>query len=355
MARMPFLARCAAAALVALALVPVAAAHARSSNANVAALQVALRALHHYDGGIDGIRGPRTKSAIKRFQRAHRLPVDGVAGPRTRRALGRRGAPLLGRRVMRRGNRGWDVAALQFMLRRRGFDPGSVDGGFGLNTLRTLKRFQQRAGIAPDGHAGHGTLRALRRSGQRRTSGGGGSSGGGGTRNSSGSGYPTGPVRFLRPIAAPMGDGFGYPGGRRHDGIDFPAPMGAAVGASGVGTVTFAGYNTGGYGNLVVVQHRLGFQTWYAHLSSFAVSRGSAVAGGRRIGNVGSTGRSTGPHLHWEVRHNGVPINPVPMLLAAPSLKLLPRLADPPHLEDCPAGAAEGGGGRDPRTARLPC
>ena len=81
-----------------------------------------------------------------------------------------------------------------------------------------------------------------------------------------------GPVRFLHPINAPMGDGFGYPGGRRHDGIDFPAPAGSRVGAAGVGVVQFAGWNSGGYGNLVIVQHRLGYQTWYAHLSGFAVS-----------------------------------------------------------------------------------
>ena len=352
MARMPSLARCAAAALVALALVPVAAAHA-SSNANVAALQVALRALHHYHGGIDGIRGPGTTGAIRSFQRSHHLPADGVAGPRTRRALGRRGAPLLGRRVMRRGNHGWDVAALQFMLKRRGYSPGTVDGGFGAYTLQALKRFQSAAGIHSDGRAGPGTLRALRHHGSSGGSSGGGSSGGS-TTGSSGGGYPTGPVRFLRPINAPMGDGFGYPGGRRHDGIDFPAPMGASVGAAGVGTVSFAGFNTGGYGNLVVVQHRLGYQTWYAHLSSFAVSSGQHVAGGVRIGRVGSTGRSTGPHLHFEVRHNGVPINPLPMLLSQTSLKL-PALEDLPHGMDCPPGADSRGGGSDPRSARLHC
>jgi murein DD-endopeptidase MepM/ murein hydrolase activator NlpD len=127
-------------------------------------------------------------------------------------------------------------------------------------------------------------------------------------------------VRFLRPVNAPMGDGFGYPGGRRHDGIDFPAAMGSRVGAAGVGVVTFAGWNSGGYGNLIVVRHRLGYETWYAHLSGFAVRTGASVQGGVVLGYVGSTGRSTGPHLHWEVRHNGVPVNPAPMLLSRNSL-----------------------------------
>ena len=126
-----------------------------------------------------------------------------------------------------------------------------------------------------------------------------------------------GPVTFLRPVRGPIGDGFGWVGGRRHTGLDFPVPYGRPVGAAGRGVVRFAGWNSGGYGYLVVVGHRLGFESWYAHLSRIAVGPGQAVVGGSRIGYVGSTGRSTGPHLHFEVRHAGVPISPVPRLLAA--------------------------------------
>src|SRR5207247_3917566 len=125
----------------------------------------------------------------------------------------------------------------------------------------------------------------------------------------------SGPVLFFRPVNAPMGDGFGYPGGRRHDGIDFRAPEGTPVGAAGRGVVEFAGWNSGGYGNLVVVKHRLGFETWYAHLSRIAAWPGRYVVGHSRIGYVGSTGRSTGPHLHFEVRHHGIPIDPAPRLI----------------------------------------
>jgi murein DD-endopeptidase MepM/ murein hydrolase activator NlpD len=212
---------------------------------------------------------------------------------------------------MRVGNRGWDVAALQFMLKRRGYPSGTVDGGYGPNTRTAVGRFQAAAGLHVDGAAGPGTLRALRHRTHRRTSS--GSSG-------SSTGTPSGPVRFLHPLNVPAGDGFGYPGGRRHDGIDFPAPMGTPVGAAGVGTVTFAGWNNGGYGNLMIVQHRLGYQTWYAHLSRFAVGSGARVAGGTRIAYVGSTGHSTGPHLHFEVRLNGTPINPAPYFLPGSSL-----------------------------------
>src|SRR4051812_10739810 len=101
----------AAAALTLFVLVPAASAR---SNANVAALQVALRALHHYSGAVDGVRGAGTKRATRAFQRSHHLHADGVAGPQTRRALGRRGTPTLGSRIMATGDRGWDVAALQF-------------------------------------------------------------------------------------------------------------------------------------------------------------------------------------------------------------------------------------------------
>ena len=325
-----------------LAFASAPAAHARSSNANTAALQVALKALRHYNGGIDGIAGRRTKRAIRRFQRSRRMRADGIAGPRTRRALGRRGRPLLGRRIVRRGNRGWDVAAVQFMLRRRGFSPGSVDGGYGPATVGAVKRFQGARGLAVDGRVGPRTLRALR-SGRRRVS--------------SDSGTASGPVRFLRPVRGSMGDGFGWVHGRNHTGLDFPAPTGTAVGAAGRGTVTFAGWNTGGYGNLVVIRHRLGFETWYAHMASVSVRSGASVAGGVRVGGVGSTGRSTGSHLHWEVRRNGVPINPMPYLLSATSLKPLP-VTQPTRLE-CAAEPAVRESQRyseDPRRAVLePC
>jgi hypothetical protein len=275
-----------------------AASPANASHANVAALQVAMRALHLYPATIDGIAGPQTRRAIRLFQRRKRLAVDGIVGPRTRRALGRRGRPALGSRTMHKGQRGWDVAGLQYLLSARGYPAGGVDGGFGAMTAAAVRRFQRSAGIGVDGVVGPRTLAALGRS--QRT----GSTVGG-------------TVRFLRPVRGPMGDGFGYPGGRRHDGIDFPKPYGSPVGAAGRGVVRFAGWNSGGYGNLVVVGHRLGFETWYAHLSRISVSVGEGVVGGSRIGYIGATGHATGPHLHFEVRHAGIPINPAPLLLSA--------------------------------------
>jgi murein DD-endopeptidase MepM/ murein hydrolase activator NlpD len=283
-----------AAAVVGIGLLAPAPAVARS--ANVAALQVALRAVHLYRGGIDGVEGPATRGAVRRLQRRKRLAADGIAGPRTRRALGRRGRPRLGSRPMRVGQRGWDVAALQFLLARRGFPAGSIDGGFGPTTRGALRRFQRAVGLAADGVAGPATLSALKRRRRRAA-------------------VVGGPVLFLRPLHAPLSDGFGYPGGRRHDGIDFRAPAGAPVGAAGRGVVELASWTSGGYGNLVVVRHRLGFETLYAHLSRIAASPGQVVVGHTRVGYVGSTGHATGPHLHFEVRHHGVPINPLPRLI----------------------------------------
>ncbi len=293
----------AAAAVLTLAVAPV----SQARNANVAALQVALKAVGLYGGQVDGIRGPGTRRAVRRFQRRHRLAVDGVAGPITRRALGRRGRPRLGSRVMRRGHRGWDVAALQFLLGRRGHPAGSIDGGFGRRTLAAVRRFQRAAGLVADGLAGRATLRALR-GGRRGT----GHQHGGRRRG----GSVGGPVVFFRPVRAPISDGFGRRWGRMHTGIDFPAATGARVGAAGRGVVSFAGYNKGGYGYLVIVSHRLGYETWYAHLSRVTSYVGERVVGGTRVGLVGSTGHSTGPHLHFEVRLNGTPIDPMPRLLA---------------------------------------
>jgi hypothetical protein len=274
-----------------------------AANANVAALQSALKSRGLYPVAVDGIRGPFTKRGVRRFQRRRGLLVDGIAGPQTRHALGRRGRPTLGSRVMRRGMRGWDVAALQYLLWRRGHSPGGVDGVFGRGTRSGLRSFQRQAGLGVDGLAGPATLAALRR---RRSA------------SPVPAPAPGGPVSFFRPVPNQIGDGFGARrrGGRRHSGIDFPANQGARVEAAGVGTTVFAGQNFGGYGNLVVIQHRLGYTTWYAHLSQITSWVGEQVVGGTRVGLVGSTGNSTGPHLHFEVRLRNVPVNPVPYLLS---------------------------------------
>jgi hypothetical protein len=305
------------ASLAVLMLMSAMAQPAGAATANVAALQTALKSIGLYPVAVDGIRGPFTNRGVRRFQRRRGLIVDGIVGPQTRRALGRLGRPRLGARVIARGARGWDVAALQFLLWRRGYSPGGIDGVFGPATMAAVERYQRRAGLVVDAIAGPATIASLR------------------TRSRSHDvAAPTAPVRFYRPVPGPIGDGFGAPRerGRRHAGIDFPVAHGTLVAAAGVGTTIFAGYNRAGYGNLVVIQHRLGYTSWYAHLSRITSWVGERVSGGTRIGYVGATGYATGPNLHFEVRHRNVPIDPAPLLLRTTAT--IARVEHPFHCTD---------------------
>jgi murein DD-endopeptidase MepM/ murein hydrolase activator NlpD len=150
--------------------------------------------------------------------------------------------------------------------------------------------------------------------------GGGGGSGGGGGAGGGGGGVPDAPTgngTFARPIAgAPITSGFGtridpITGQQSfHSGIDFGAACGTPIHAAGAGAVVSAGMN-GGYGNATVINHGGGLATLYGHQSGFAVAPGQVVQQGQVIGYVGSTGKSTGCHLHFEVRVNGNPVNPL--------------------------------------------
>ena len=99
-----------------------------------------------------------------------------------------------------------------------------------------------------------------------------------------------------------------------HKGIDISAPQGTPIFATAKGRVTKAGHD-GGYGKILVLEHGFGLKTIYAHMQKFAVNKGQEVERGELIGYVGNTGRSTGPHLHYEVRLNNVPVNPANYIL----------------------------------------
>ncbi len=132
-----------------------------AASARVAALQVGLRA-HGFDPGpIDGVRGQLTTNALLRFQKARGIKATGLVGRGTRRALRVRGRPLLGQRELGVGSVGWDVAVLEFRLRRYGLGPRAVDGRFTRSTRVALRRYQRRRGLAPDGIAGPRTYRSL--------------------------------------------------------------------------------------------------------------------------------------------------------------------------------------------------
>lgn len=116
--------------------------------------------------------------------------------------------------------------------------------------------------------------------------------------------------RLLRPVAGEITSGFGPRAGRMHKGVDIPAAMGTPIHAAETGRVTDTGYEPLGAGNFVKVDHGNGLLTKYFHLSRFATWRGATVSAGEVIGYVGSTGRSSGPHLHFEVWTGGQAVDP---------------------------------------------
>jgi len=133
---------------------------------------------------------------------------------------------------------------------------------------------------------------------------------------------------FKLPFAMPVKDrfrwtsGFGYRrdpkgfGTRMHEGTDLAAAYGTAIYATADGVVTHAGWQSG-YGRLIKIQHEFGVETRYAHLSQLRVAVGQRVSRGERIGDMGNSGRSTGTHLHYEIRLNGTAVNPMTFIKAA--------------------------------------
>ena len=133
---------------------------------------------------------------------------------------------------------------------------------------------------------------------------------------------PAGPMSapsaagLIWPVSGPITSGFGgrsSPGGvgsTYHEGLDFGIPEGTPIRAAKGGTVVIAAY-TGGYGNYTCIDHGGGLSTCYGHQSGYAVSAGQSVDQGQVIGYSGNTGASTGPHLHFEVRVNGVAQDPL--------------------------------------------
>jgi murein DD-endopeptidase MepM/ murein hydrolase activator NlpD len=274
--------------VVAAALALAAPAHAR--DANVAALQVALRARGLYEGPIDGLAGPGTESAVRAVQAAAGIGVDGVAGPQTRAVLGPFGRPDVGRRMLEHGNRGWDVAAVQFLLATRGFPSGTIDGDYGPRTETAVRRFQRWARLRVDGVVGPVTLAALQLP------------------------PPPAPIDALPPVSVAPTDGFGPRGARFHTGLDYPAARGTTVRAAASGLVTWAGWLESGYGLVAIIDHGGGVRTWYAHLDSVSVHRGERVTRGSEIARVGASGLATGPHLHFELRVRDAAVDPLPAL-----------------------------------------
>lgn len=149
-------------------------------------------------------------------------------------------------------------------------------------------------------------------------------------------------MTWTTPVPQPPGTPYGKAGSMwssgAHTGLDFPAPTGTAVAATAPGRVTYAGDTGGSYGRMVKVRHSAGLETWYAHLSAVSVQRGQIIGAGDTLGAVGSTGNTTGPHLHLEVRVNGQHRDPAPYLSgsidAGPSSPTFPGAAPAGILPD---------------------
>jgi murein DD-endopeptidase MepM/ murein hydrolase activator NlpD len=125
---------------------------------------------------------------------------------------------------------------------------------------------------------------------------------------------------YIWPSAGILTSGYGWRWGRMHRGIDIAGPIGTPIFAAAPGVVTYAGWNDGGYGNLVEIEHPDGSLTVYAHNDRILVNEGQKVAQGEQISEMGTTGRSTGPHLHFEIHPNGQgAVNPMALLPAESS------------------------------------
>ncbi len=225
--------------------------------------------------------------------------------------------------IVKRGDTGGTVRKVQRAL---GI---TADGVYGMATARAVDAFQARANLHRSGRVDRSTWRALFRSPV-------GSAGTGKDPDDSGGSAPedpedpgfgdpamppgtTAPVpgscatALAAPLRGAVTKSSGFGDGRNHEGIDLTAPIGTPVRAVACGVVESAGTQSG-YGRIVCVRHSTTFVTCYAHLSSIARAKGAIIAQGQVIGRVGMTGRTSGPHLHFETRVNGTARNPEPYL-----------------------------------------
>ena len=246
---------------------------------------------------VDGWYGPVTTAAVKDFQRANRLDVDGVVGPRTWAALDASSAQPSAGDVVRRGDSGPLVRAIQSKL------GVNVDGVFGPLTESAVMAFQRSHGLVVDGVVGAKTTYALALATDQAT---GGDTGTPGQPGVPPLVHPDAPYElpFLNGYPAPITQG-PYGAASHHKyydkhAVDFGVPTGTQVVASASGVVFKTEKNVTG-GNTVLIKDASGFCMEYAHLSSMNVVAGQRVSQGQKIALSGNTGFSTGPHLHWGI------------------------------------------------------
>jgi murein DD-endopeptidase MepM/ murein hydrolase activator NlpD len=125
-------------------------------------------------------------------------------------------------------------------------------------------------------------------------------------------------VALIWPVQGEVSRGFAQDTMRRHDGVDISAPRGTSIQAAADGEVIFSGWGPGGYGRIVILQHQAEIVTIYAHNHDNLVRLGQRVRQGEPIATVGQSGRATGNHLHFEVRHKAIPISPYRLIHISP-------------------------------------
>jgi murein DD-endopeptidase MepM/ murein hydrolase activator NlpD len=134
-----------------------------------------------------------------------------------------------------------------------------------------------------------------------------------------------------------------HAGAAMHPGIDLAGSYGTPIYATADGTVLRAGWNSGGYGNLVEIDHGRGITTRYGHMSAILVSPGQHIVRGQQVGRMGSTGRSTGNHLHYEVRIDGRAVNPIPFMKSTDYVLAMQRRAGAASMDAVAVGGPTGG------------
>ncbi len=265
----------------------------------------------------DGVFGLATERNVKRYER-RRFRVNGVV---TRYQAGmtalayvrrgrsaRSGSPLLGDRTLRRGSRGRDVKELQSLLTKLGFRTGA-DGAFGPATDRSVKNHERRRRRRADGVVTPSEAGLMLFAGSKRRPSSGGPRG---TRRSH-----VFPIRGSHSYGSPFGEDRGS---YRHRGQDISAASGTPLVAVTASRVAYRRYQASGAGNYLVLHGADGTDYVYMHMrETAAVREGTHVSAGQHVGRVGSTGRSSGPHLHFEMwtRHwydGGNPFDPLPSL-----------------------------------------